>query len=78
VWVVAPELHKRAEHRFTDNSLCLYWGRRNDWTPDMALRDTIIPWTAEWLFYYELWLETGRWLGSSSHDAPAERPKQTS
>jgi hypothetical protein len=30
----------------------------------MLLADTILPWTSEWLFYYELWSVNGyEWLG---------------
>jgi len=33
------------------------------------LAKTIVPWTAEWLFLYELWLETGMWWGlEASHN----------
>ncbi|MBS7327126.1 MAG: hypothetical protein KIG68_00015 [Oxalobacter sp.] len=27
------------------------------------IADTIVLWTQEWLFFYEIWLETGEWLG---------------
>ncbi len=32
---------------------------------DYSLRicDTIIPWAQEWLYFYEIWLSTGRWCG---------------
>jgi hypothetical protein len=28
---------------------------------------TIIPWTIEWLFFYETWLATGEWHGGGKH-----------
>lgn len=28
-----------------------------------VIADTIIPWTQEWLFYYEIWLAIGEWCG---------------
>ena len=37
------------------------------------IADTILPWAALWLVFYELWCDTGRWLGPSSHD---QRPKE--
>lgn len=37
----------------------------------MLLVDTILPWTSQWLLYYELWLITGHWMGSG-HDHPAD------
>ena len=32
---------------------------------DYSLRicDTIVPWAQEWLYFYEIWLSTGRWCG---------------
>ena len=74
IWVVSPALHPKAPHRFDDGSLCVYWAREGDWGPDMPFHETIIPWVAEWLFYYEMWLDTGKWLGSSSH-ASSDWPK---
>jgi hypothetical protein len=29
----------------------------------MLLSTTILPWTAEWLMHYELWLISGHWSG---------------
>lgn len=68
VWVISPRLHPDAVHLYADKHLCLYWPREWSWTSDQCIADTIIPWTGSWLFYYELWLDTGRWLGPSSHD----------
>ena len=31
------------------------------------IANTIIPWTVEWLYYYELWQATGEWLGGGEH-----------
>jgi hypothetical protein len=36
-------------------SLCLYDPRAGQWGPDRPIAETIIPWTAEWLFFYEGW-----------------------
>lgn len=33
----------------------------------MFVSDTIIPWTVEWLFYYEIWLYSGIWYGGGIH-----------
>jgi hypothetical protein len=30
-------------------------------------------WTALWLEYFEIWQETGEWLGPNSHDQPMEK-----
>lgn len=34
-----------------------------EWEPSMRITETIIPWTSEWLFHYELWRFGGEWLG---------------
>lgn len=41
--------------------LCLYYG--DEFKRGMSIVETLIPWTVEWLYYYELWLATGKWLG---------------
>lgn len=49
-------------HFNPDNSLCLYHSAK-EWTPDMYLAETIVPWASEWLFHYEIWRGTGEWRG---------------
>jgi hypothetical protein len=46
---------------FDDGSLCLHL--EDEWTPDMLMVDTTLPWTAEWLINYEIWKATGVWYG---------------
>jgi hypothetical protein len=48
-------------HTYTDKSLCLH--DAGQWAEHMLIVDTIVPWTAEWLLHYEIWLATGEWLG---------------
>jgi hypothetical protein len=48
-------------------SLCLYDPRTKDWKPSRSIAETIIPWTAEWLFFYEGWLIDGHWAGGGDH-----------
>lgn len=41
----------------------------------MLLAQSIVPWTAEWLFYYEMWQVTGAWGGDEAeHDTPPATP----
>lgn len=68
VRVMWPPLAPGAPHLYRDGSLCLYWPKEWWWRPDQLIAETIVPWTASWLYYYELWLDTGKWLGPSSHD----------
>lgn len=69
-YVDRPTLRADACHRYQDGSLCLYWPAEWWWTPRESLAATIVPWTAFWLYYYELWLVTGEWLGPSSPHRP--------
>lgn len=68
VRVVSPDLTDNPPHCYGDGTLCLYWPKEWRWDPSHLIADTILPWAALWLFYYELWLDTGKWLGPSSHD----------
>ena len=68
VRVLAPPIASHAPHLYKDGSLCLYWPAEWRWHQHTLIAETIIPWTAAWLYYYELWLDTGKWLGPSSHD----------
>ncbi|MCB2160674.1 hypothetical protein KQH40_01155 [bacterium] len=74
VWVISPYLVDKPPHIYNkDKSLCLYWPKEWVWESNEFIATTIIPWVANWLYYYELWLDTGEWLGPSSHD---NTPKQ--
>jgi hypothetical protein len=66
VRVLRPSIRLNAPHRYGDGSLCLYWPQEWRWNPRESLAATILPWTALWLYYYELWLVTDEWLGPSS------------
>lgn len=46
-------------------NLCLYYP--GEWNATMNISDTIIPWTSEWLYYFELWCITGEWYGGGKH-----------
>lgn len=54
--------------------LCLYHPSRGEWQPDRPIAETIIPWAAEWLFFYEGWLIDGRWAGGGEHPS-TRRPE---
>ena len=65
VWVLRPKLRSRGEegvrHTFADGSVCLHL--HEEWTPQMYIAETIIPWLALWLLHYEAWHATGEWFG---------------
>jgi len=49
-------------HMYYDtNSLCLYYLKDMRWTVNYYIYNTIIPWTAEWLVFYELYQISGKW-----------------
>lgn len=74
VRVLSPQLHPCAPHLYEDGTLCLYWPEEWRWGRNAMIAETILPWTALWLYYYELWLDIGEWLGpSSAHGLRKER-----
>jgi hypothetical protein len=64
----------RPPHIYIDDDglgfrLCLYDPWEDDWRSANSIADTIIPWAAEWLFWFEAWLLTGVWSGGdASHE----------
>ncbi|SUW17010.1 hypothetical protein [Brevundimonas diminuta] len=95
VTVVDPPLEPRTDdpddpipHIYTDPAraqpvLCLFDPRAGGWSRDCAIADTILPWTASWLRFYEAWHATGVWMGGSAPHgpelltAPAAREEET-
>lgn len=75
--VLEPELQKRDDsdrlpHVFPGNLLCVHEAR--DWNATMLIAATIIPWICNWLYFYEVWLDTGCWEGEGTHpDWPEHR-----
>lgn len=77
VYIVAPQLllHPTATalpHTYPGDKLCLHLP--GEWSADMYIAHTTVPWTSEWLFYYELWLITGQWNGGGRGTSPADLP----
>lgn len=60
-------------HDGPGTKLCLWWPKQREWMPRMKLTDTCIPWTAEWLWYFEDWLATGEWNGGGEHPPPKRK-----
>ncbi len=57
-------------HGGVGTKLCLWWPKRREWNPQMALAETYLAWTAEWLWYFEDWLINGEWSGGGEHPTP--------
>lgn len=45
--------------------ICLYY--KHEWNRSMNISDTIVPWAIEWLYFYDMWLITKKWLGGGKH-----------
>lgn len=72
VFVIDPnirDLKKKLPipHLYPDGSLCLCYPNYNEWSAEDLWADTLIPWTCLWLYFFELWLATGEWLGGGIH-----------
>lgn len=71
VRVVAPDLvapaGKTLPHVFPDGCICIYDCRqgKHEWEPWMPFSE-LVPWTALWLYYYEIWVVTGLWHGKEA------------
>ena len=73
VWVKSPEIRPDAPHRYDDGSLCLYFPPERNWTPYKFISETVVPWTALWLVFYEIWLDTDHWYGPESPHTGTKR-----
>jgi hypothetical protein len=80
VYITEPFIRPSSKcHIYSDGSLCLYDYRESPWNELMMIHETIIPWTAEWLVFYELWKITGEWLGlAAPHGAGGKSPERRS
>lgn len=78
--VLSPRLVDRGDgkpipHRHKEGNLCLYLTNSGEWTIDQYIAETFVPWTSLWLYYYEVWLATGEWLGGGVHPPSRERKR---
>lgn len=71
VYVIEPAILVNAPHIYPDDrSLCLFYQPDRSYSSRSYIADTIIPWTCEWLYFYEEWLETGVWWGAEAPHTP--------
>ncbi len=71
VRVLSPDLVKSPKiHRYAGGNLCLYFPPEDPWKPSDLIYRKIIPWIAEWLLYYEIFLVTGEWQGPEVPHSP--------
>jgi hypothetical protein len=48
-------------------ALCLWDPAAMYWDPELTIATTIIPWTSEWLLFFEYWQISGEFLGPGRH-----------
>jgi len=72
VKILKPELVENPPHIYSANrTLCLYHPDNYNWSKEKLIAKDIVPWTAAWIYFYEVWLEKGIWLGpEASHNLP--------
>ena len=54
--------------------MCLWLPKAREWSAQMRLDETYLPWAAEWLDYFEEWLVTDEWSGGGTH--PEMKPRR--
>lgn len=77
IFITDPYIKPDTEyHIYKEGNLCLYDWRDMPWQSKMKIHETIIPWTAEWLVFYEIWKLTGEWHGAiAPHDKEQKLPE---
>jgi hypothetical protein len=70
VMVLSPNLHDLAEGRRlphcydqAQQRLCLFYPWERNWTPHIALAQSVMKWALAWLVFFEIWLSTDVWHG---------------
>ncbi len=61
-------------HDGAGTKLCLWLPKAREWSAQMRLDETYLPWAAEWLDYFEEWLVTDVWSGGGAH--PEMKPRR--
>ena len=69
VRILEPEISYNPKiHMYRSCELCLFKPAEQPWMETDFIHKKIVPWTAEWLVYYELFKLTGVWYGpEASH-----------
>lgn len=71
ITVLSPKLKlaegaKRLPHIYNSGNLCLYTPAKGEWHSGLSIAATIVPWISTWLYYYEIWVITGEWMGDDN------------
>jgi hypothetical protein len=68
--ILEPEIEPSSKiHMYQDQSLCLSYSKETRWLDRTKVYENTVPWLAEWIIYYELYLVNGNiWEGKESPD----------
>jgi hypothetical protein len=84
IFVESPDLYglaggRKIPHLYQQQppQLCLYLPQTFEWQSWMRLDQTIVPWAALWLFYFEEWLASNQWKGGGRHPEASPRQRET-
>lgn len=73
VKVEKPELVANAPHIYPNSrTLCLFHPDYYHWKRETLVAKTIVSLTAAWIYFYEIWLQDGKYYGP---EAPHNIPK---
>jgi len=62
VYIIKPKIEFDNDiHMYKNGNLCLYYPGDMRWNSSLHIYNTIVPWTAEWLIFYELYKISGEW-----------------
>jgi len=68
---------KRLPHTYNYSNgkqqLCLFLPKAGEWKPSMLIATTIVHWAVQWMYYYEIWVSTGKWMGGGHGNWDAEK-----
>lgn len=72
VKVLNPELVAEPPHIYKKSrTLCLYHPANYHWSGEKLIAKEIVSWTAAWIYFYEVWLQQGKWYGpEAAHTTP--------
>lgn len=62
VKVIKPKLVEKPPHFYKETkSLCLYHPHNFYWNSSKLIANEIMDWAIAWVYFYEVWLDTGIW-----------------
>jgi len=69
VFITKPTLDKKAPHVYKAGHLCLFKPKNWEWHDGRKFDLDLFPQVCLWLYYYEVWQQTGIWYGQEAqHD----------